>query len=336
MITLVTASLTEEGLAALGRYGEVRYQPLAATRRQLKGEAAVQALKGVDVFITEADELWAPEIAALDTLQVICACRGNPVNIDVAAATARGIPVIHAPGRNADAVADLAVTLMVMLGRNIMPAAAVLRGRKPGDDLNLLTRVYFGLRGHEMWSHTVGIVGFGAVGRKVAARLQPFGCRVLAYDPYVSEEAMAACGVRKVELDALLAEADYVTLHAVVTAGTRGMIGARELGLMKPTAYFINTARSALTDEGALLKALSEKRIAGAALDVFDREPLPADSPFLALDNAILLPHIGGATHEVTVHQTQIVVEDVERLLRGEPPRCIINPEVLNSFCFRR
>ena len=335
MITLITASLAEEGLATLRTHGEVRYQPMVETRQMLGGSRLVKALDGVDVFITEADNLKEREIGMLTTLQVICSCRGNPVNIDIAAATRKGIPVIHAPGRNADAVADLTLALMLMLARNIPAAAAVLRNRAPGSDMTSLAKVYFELRGKELWEKTVGLVGFGAVGSKVADRLRPFGARVIASDPFVTAEGMAEHGATKVDLDTVMRESDFVSLHAAVSESTKGLVGAREIGLMKPTAYFINTARTAITDESALILSLQERRIAGAGLDVYEKEPLPVDHPLLALDNVVLLPHIGGATEEVTLHQTRIIVPDVERLIRGERPQQIMNPEVLEAFRFK-
>jgi phosphoglycerate dehydrogenase-like enzyme len=336
MITLITASLDQAGLNTLQRYGEVRYQPMAQTRQMLGGSRLVRALDGVDLFITEADNLKAREIEALTTLQIICSCRGNPVNIDIPAATAKGIPVIHAPARNADAVADLAVGLMIMLGRHVMQAASTLRNRDPNQEMQSMARIYFELRGSEMWNKTVGVVGFGAIGRKVAERLTPFGSKVISYDPYVSEEVMAEYQVNKVDIDTLMKRSDYVTLHANVNDGTRGLVGEREISLMKETAYFINTARSALSDETALYNALKSRKICGAAFDVFDKEPLPLDHPFLELDNVILLPHIGGNTYEVTTHQTEIIIPDIERLIRGEVPRNIMNPDVLEKFAFRK
>jgi autoinducer 2 (AI-2) kinase len=242
--------------------------------------------------------------------------------------------VIHAPGRNADAVADLTIALMLMLMRNIMPAAALLRS--PNRDVGSTARIYFDLRGRELWNKTVGIVGLGAVGRMVARRLIPFGVRLIAYDPFVPQEVMDDYQAAQVDLDTLMRESDIVTLHVYVTPRTRGLVGAREIGLMKKTAYFVNTARSAITDEKALCRALSDRRIAGAGLDVFDQEPLPPEHLFFSLDNVILLPHIGGATQEVTEHQTEIIVPDIERILRGERPRNIVNPEVLDRFTFRK
>jgi phosphoglycerate dehydrogenase-like enzyme len=335
MISLITASLDDEGLKTLRKYGEVRYQPLAETKQMLGGSRLVRALDGVDVFITEADNLKQREIEQLTTLQIICSCRGNPVNIDVKAATAKGIPVLNAPARNADAVADLTVALMIMLGRNIMKAAAILRDRDPSKDMQTLARIYFDLKGVELWNKTVGIVGFGAIGRKVAERLLPFGSKLVAYDPFVDKATMEKYQVKKVKLDKLMKDSDFVTIHVMPSETNHKMIGAREIGLMKQSAYFINTARSAVTDENAIVEALKANKIRGGGFDVYDKEPLPADHPFFALDNVVLLPHIGGATYEVTTHQTQIMVPDIVRLINGERPYHISNPEVLDRFKFR-
>jgi len=169
-------------------------------------------------------------------------------------------------------------------------------------------------------------VALGAVGREVASRLLAFKARVLAYDPYVKE---APPGIELRPLDDLLRESDFVSVHAPVTEETQGLLTRERLALMKPTAFFINTARAALTDEDALYEMLTDGRLAGAALDVLREEPLQAGNRFLALPNVILTPHIGGATVDVTRHQSDIVVDAIERYLRGERPRWIANPAVL-------
>ncbi len=217
-----------------------------------------------------------------------------------------------------------------------MKAATILKGRDPSKDMQVLARIYFDLKGCEMWNKTVGIIGFGAIGRKVAERLVPFGSKLIAYDPFVDQELMAKYNVRKVDLDSLMKVSDFVTVHVMPNESNRGMIGAREIGLMKETAFFINTARSSVTDENAVVEALKAKKISGGGFDVFDKEPLPVDHPFMELDNVILLPHIGGATKEVTTHQTQIMVPDIVRLVNGERPLHIVNPEVLDRFVFRK
>src|SRR5437867_2276935 len=216
---------------------------------------------------------------------------------------------------------------MLMLLRHLGPVADTFRGgglrvESAGDYLKMYTR----FTGAELGGCTVGLVGLGAVGREVAARLLAFKARVLAYDPYVTAPPS---GVTRCGLEELLRIADIVSLHAPVTAETQGLLSAERLALLKPTAYFVNTARAALTDEDALHAMLAAGRLAGAALDVLSDEPLRPGNRFLALPNVIATPHIGGATVDVVRHQSEIVVDAIERYLRGEGPRFIANPAVL-------
>jgi len=336
MKILVTAKLEESGLETLCQCGEVLYEPLRETHRLLAGDMLVEKLDGVDIFVTEADRLTADVIEKLTTLQVICDCRGSPVNVDVPAATERGILVLNTPGRNAGAVADLTVCLMIMLARHVPDVIRLLRDR-PADanPLLLMMQLFFRFEGVELWEKTVGIIGLGAVGRAVAARLRPFGAHLVAYDPYLTQEVFDEFDVRSVDLETLLRESDFVTLHAEITPETTGMLGADQFAMMKPTAYFMNLARAVLTDEDALVDALREKRIAGAALDVFIKEPPPVDHSLLQLDNVIALPHTGGNTAQVAIHQTRIAVPDIERIIRGQKPLHCVNPEVLDRFRLR-
>ena len=333
---LITASLTDEGLNQLREFGEVVYAPMADTKILLGGSRLVKALEGVDFFITEVDNLRRNNLDKLPDLQVICSCRGNPVNIDIDAATERRIPVLRVSGRNAQGVAELTVGIMIMLGRNIMQAAAALRRTDNSADMTLMSRIFFDLKGQELWNKTIGLVGFGAIGRKVSQLLAPFDCHLLAFDPYVSDEVMQDYSVRKTTLNELLRDADYVSIHVLPSDNNQGMIGAKEIALMKPSAYFVNTARSWVTDEMALFDALQAKKIAGAGFDVYDNEPLPVDHPFMSLDNVILLPHIGGNTYEVTAHQTAILIPDIIKLIQGEIPENIVNSEVLENFKLRK
>lgn len=326
---LITARIEDEGIQQLSQFGEVIQPQRGAGLFLLGGKKLIEALSGVDVFITEVDPLNDKVLEETPDLKCVVSCRGDPVNVDVAACTRRGIPVIHAPGRNADAVADLAVCLMIMLARKIPAAMALLREKtKPALLALKMARMFTELRGSELCEKTVGLVGLGAVGRAVAARLRPFGCRVVACDPYLDATVADGLGVRLVPLEELLASSDFVSLHTAVTEETRGMIGADQFARMKRGAFFINTARAALTDEDALAEALRSGHLSGAALDVFAKEPPPPDHPLLQLPNVIALPHIGGNTHEVPLHQTRIVVADVLRWLRGERPLHLANPEV--------
>lgn len=335
MRILVTASLDEWGIERLGRFGELSHEAFADKKRLLAGRKLVRALEGFDVFVTEVDQVRAKVLAQLDRLQVIACCRADPVNIDVATATEMGIPVLRAPGRNAQAVADLTLALILMSMRNIPQAMDILRQEGGPQGMVKMAVAFFELKGNELWDKTVGIIGLGAVGREVAKRLRGFDTRLIVHDPYVPENVVEGWGARRVDLDTLLLESDVVTVHAALTGETKGMLGRRELGMMKPIAHFINTARAELTDEEALYEALKEGMIAGAALDVFSQEPPPPDHPLLQLPNVIATPHIGGNTHEIPAHQSRIVVSDLERLFQGDEPLHVANPETLQRFQWR-
>jgi D-3-phosphoglycerate dehydrogenase len=270
-------------------------------------------------------ELSARVIAGAPHLRVIGCCRGDPRGVDLAVATARGIPVVYAAGRNAASVADLTVAFILMLARRLPEADAFVRGRRWGSWADLFATAL--INGLELAGLVLGLVGCGAVGRAVACRALAFGMRVLAYDPYVSPERLAKDGIEKVSLSDLLQRSDFVSVHCKESPETVGLIGAAELAQMKRTAYLINTARAAIVDQAALYAALTEGRIAGAALDVHWQEPIPADSPFLDLPRVILTPHIGGATTAVEPRTARLVAEGVMAVLRGERPENVANPE---------
>jgi len=330
---LVTAALDEASLADLRQMGEVCCANFRETLRVLSGDDLVEALRDTHVFVTEIDVIDADVLRRLPDLRLVIACRGRPVNVDTVACTALGIPVFHAPGRNADAVADLTVGFMLALSRRLMLADAFLHrpDGEPGD-LSRLGQAHHDLVGHELRDRTVGLVGLGAVGRAVARRLAAFGARVLATDPSVTAAEAALASVELVGLDHLLEESDILSLHANLTDTARGLIGARELARMKPGAFLINTARAGLVDEGALVEALRSGLLGGAALDVFAIEPPGASHPLLALPNVVVTPHIAGNTAEVAAHQGQMIVEDLRRLLAGHAPLHVLNPETLAHF----
>ena len=271
--------------------------------------------------------LFAPvpvgAIDALPDLRLIGAARAGLENLDVQAATERGILVHHLMGRNAHAVSDFAIGLMFAEARNIARAhMAITQGtwRKNFVNSDFIP---------EVTGKTLGLVGFGHIGRLVAQKLAGFHMNVLVYDPFVSEEVLKTYNAKSVSKEELFAQADFISVHARLTDDTKGMIGKVEFDLMKPTAIFINTARAGLIDEDALYNALKAQKFAGAALDVFPTEPLPPQSRWLELDNVTLTTHIAGTTADALNNSPYLLVRDINTLLTGGTPNFLVNPDVL-------
>jgi D-3-phosphoglycerate dehydrogenase len=316
----VTAPFRGEGLDRLRAVADVvldpwiDHDPLRIYSAEQLSERADR--ESASIIVCEADRCAGPVFDL--PLAAIGSTRGDPTNVDVAGATSAGIPVLRAPGRNADAVAELAVTLLLAASRRVLPAD---RDVRTGQIFRDGTIPYQRYRSWELNGRTAGLVGLGAVGRALRWRLEGLGLRVLAYDPYADDATST--------LDELLERSDVVSMHAAVTPETTGLIGAEQLARMKDGVIFLNTARAALHDTDALVTALRSGKVAAAGLDHFEGEMLAVDHPLVSMDNVVLTPHIGGATYDTETNHSSLIAEDVARLLAGEPPLHVVNPEVL-------
>jgi D-3-phosphoglycerate dehydrogenase / 2-oxoglutarate reductase len=316
----VTAPLRGPGFDKLQELADVVYDPWIdqTPLRIYSAEQLAERIvdESADVVVVESDSV-AGRVYELG-LRAVASTRGDPNNVDIPGATAAGIPVLNTPTRNADAVAEMAVALLLAATRHLVAADADVRS---GNMFRDGTIPYQRFRGWEIAGRTAGLVGLGAVGRALRWRLSGLGLRVIAYDPY-NDEALHS-------LDELLGEADIVSLHAPVTDDTVGMIGAEQFAAMRDGVVFLNTARAQLHDTDALVGALRAGKVAAAGLDHFAGEWLPTEHPLVGMSNVVLTPHIGGATWNTEARQAQMVADDLEALLSGNTPAHIVNPEVL-------
>jgi D-3-phosphoglycerate dehydrogenase len=297
---LVAEPLADEGLALLRSHAQVDYAPNLPRPEMLARLAGCQAL-----IVRSGVKVDAEVLAAGTSLAVVGRAGTGLDNVDVTAAEAAGITVVNAPDANTVAAAEHALGLLFALARHIAAADASLRrGEWRRSDFV----------GIELAGKTLGIVGLGRIGLAVATRAAGLEMTMLGADPYVSAERAGEYAIAVVELDDLIARSDFITLHVPLMAATRGLFGRPQLAAMKPTAALINTARGGLLDEAALAEALAAGRLAGAAVDVFSDEPLPADSPLRRAPNTVLTPHLGASTREAQARagvQTAQAVLDV-------------------------
>ena len=268
-------------------------------------------------------------IEQLTGTRVIGTMRAGLENVDVKACTDHGIAVVNAAGRNADAVSDFAVAMLLSESRNIARSYNMMKNGTWATKFPNSKAI------PDMREKTVGLVGFGQIGSRVAEKLSGFHMNIICYDPYVSEEFAAKYNTKLVSKEELFRTSDFVSVHARLTPDTHHMIGKEDIALMKPTAVFINTARSGLVDYDALLEALQNKKIAGAALDVFDQEPLPQDSPWLQLDNVTLTPHIAGQTKDSGDNTVRLLVDGFYNLVVNGDNSRVVNKEVTETAEFK-
>ena len=318
--TIVLADpIHEQGIAILEQIATVRQASQAG------GIPLTDQIRDAHALVARLTKVTPELIDAAPSLRAISRHGVGVDSVDVAYATSRGIPVLYTPAANAESVAEhtlgmmLAVSKMVLLGD---------RAQRNGD-FQSRTR----LIGFELYGKTLGIVGAGRVGSRVARMCRAaLDMHVIAYDPYLSPDDARLRGVELVsDLSALLQEADYISLHSPLTPETRDLIGPRELSLMKPTAILINCARGGILDEQALATALLEGQIAGAAVDVWQQEPPPADHPLFALENVIVSPHMAAHTEEAMIRMATTLALDITRVLQGKRPHFCVNPEVLSK-----
>ena len=277
--------------------------------------------EGISILVLEADFVFEETFADAPGLKFVGICRASTTQVDVDAATAHGVVVVNTPGRNARAVAEHALGLIFALARRI-PAAHryVTSGhwRHPVGG-------YVDLRGIELAGRTLGIVGMGAIGRRLAEMGQALGMTVLGCDPYVTDPP---AGVDMVDLRTVASGSDFISVHVPTMPQTVGMIDAETIDCMKPTAFLVNCSDAEVIDQPALVHALRTGRIAGAALDVFETHPIAPDNPLIQLDNVVLTPHLGGATVETIQRHSKMMTDDILRFVRGDRPINLVNPEV--------
>lgn len=306
-----------DDLKPLEEYGEVvLYGTKAASEEELIERLKdTQALINVRSYTTFHAQL----LEKLPELKIISILGTGTDNIDLPAATQCGIAVTNTPGVHSTSVAELNFALILACARHMLLA-----------DKRMREGVWYHREGIELYGKTLGIVGLGAIGQEMARIGSAFGFKLIGWSPTYDPDRAQRCGVELVELDELLRRSDIVSLHVRASPKTEGMIGKQELGLMKPTAILINTARAALVDEEALVAALREGKIAGAGIDVFYREPINPDNPLLELENVVLSPHVGWVTHEASARLRKMPVDNIIAYLEGRPEH-VVNPEVLSS-----
>jgi glyoxylate reductase len=319
---LITRKIPENGVALLKEYFTV---DLNKQEHDLTQPALLKRLDGAfGVVAMLGNRFDAGFISKLETVKVISDFAVGYNNVDVGAATAKGIAVTNTPGVLTEATADMVFGLLLAAARRIAEGDRLVRAGKFKGWTPLM------MLGHEVSGKTIGIIGAGRIGTAVALRAKGFGMKIL-YHSRRRNPDMDALGAAPVTQDELLKESDFVSLNVPLNEQTRGLIGKRELMIMKPTAILVNTARGEVVDESALIRVLKHRKIAGAGLDVYVNEP-KVNPEFFKLDNVVLAPHLGSATSETRARMAELAALNAIAVLRGERPRAIVNPEVLTKL----
>ena len=316
MKVLIADPISEEGIDILRSYAQVDI------KTGLKPEELIPTIGDYEALVVRSQtKVTAEIIEAGKKLQVIARAGVGIDNIDVEAATQRGILVVNAPNANTVSAAEHTIALMLALARNIPQANAVLKS-------GVWRRADF--MGTEVRGKTLGIIGLGRVGSEVARRAQGLEMKVITHDPYITADYADNLRVELVPMETLLKESDFIALHLTLTASTKGLIGTEELALVKPTVRIINCARGGLIDEEALVKAVKEKRVAGAAIDVFPTEPA-TESIFFEEANIIVTPHLGASTTEAQIVAATDVAKQVIDVFKGLPAKYAVNAQHISG-----
>ena len=320
---LVLAPFSKAGLERLAARVDVDHESWMDSGRLHDPEELAGKLNelGASILVVELDFVFEEVFEAAPGLAFVGVCRAATNHVDVESATAHGVVVANTPGRNAQAVAEHALGLMLALARRIpVSHSYVLEGCWVNP-----VAPYVELRGVELGGRTLGIVGLGAIGRRLAQMAGAIGMRCVAHDPYVENPPP---GVRLIGLDELMACSDFISVHAPATAETGGLIDSKRIAFMKPTAYIVNLSGAGIVDSDGLKSALENGKVAGAALDIFETQPIAPNHPLLGLENVILTPHVGGATDETIERHSEMMASDILRFLGGERPVNLVNPAV--------
>jgi len=307
-------------------FGKYSNEPLALLQNngfeiERREKVDADGLKGFEAIVVGVQRITR-EMLLNSSVKIIAKHGVGVDNIDLEAATELGIPVTVTPNANAVSVAELTIGFIFALSKKLIDLHNNLYQK----------RQFVSNVGLELHGKILGIVGFGSIGKEVAKRALCLGMRVLVYDPYVEESNLRELGVEKTELDELLRQSDFVSLHVPLNESTRHLIDREKISLMKRTAYLINTARGGVVDEKALAEALKSGQIAGAALDVFDVEPLPADSPFFDCPNVIMTPHVGAHTYEAILRMNMMAAESIVDFFNGKIPKHVVNRDVITKL----
>lgn len=313
---LVASEIHEDGLAILRNVGKISWRPEIRSEEEM-----IKEVSGKAALVLGTQKVDARVIDTAKELQVIGRHGVGYENIDLGAATNKGIVVTWTPGVLGETVADLSFGLMLSVARRIALGDRLIRSGHWRSA---------GFLGIDLTGKTLGILGLGDIGSRVAKRAKAFGLNIIYCDLVPRSQVESELGAERVTMDKLLGESDIVSIHTPLTEKTFHLIAEKELSMMKRNAILINTARGSIVDEMALIKALQEGTIAGAGLDVFEREPILSDNPLLQMDNVVITPHLGSATVETRRNMAIMVAEDVARVLNGQRPLYPLNPEVLS------